>query len=392
MPFIFNVVAGKKKASGGGGGGGGSTPVPMVDGGSGYAIFLDENGTAWGSGGNDRGQLGDNSTSNRSQPVSVLGSTKTFCKISAGENPFQGYRHSMGIDKNGKLWGWGSNAFFGMLGNPSFQSALTPVSVAGAAKTFCEVDCGNAFTMAIDKNGQAWGWGSGNQGRIGYGGTSNLSTPVSVHGNKTFCKITAGPSQTLAIDKNGKAWGWGNSSYGALGYGNTFTVNTPVSVWGSKTFCHISVGIEAANNYPFTIALDKNGRAWSWGYNANGQLGDNTTTSRLTPVSVAGVVKTFCKIATGDYHALAIDKNGTLWSWGSNLYGQLGDNTTTSRSTPVSVAGAAKTFCEVGAGQYTSYAIDSNNNFWAWGDNGIGQLGDGTSRTCRSTPVAVCVI
>lgn len=396
MPRIINIVTNKTRGAYGtsgtsGTGGTSGTQKTVIAGGSLYSLFIDENGKAWGSGINEAGQLGDNSVTARCAPVSVVSSApKTFCKISAGENPFSTYRHSMGIDKNGTLWGWGSNNFFGMMGNPSFASARTPVTVAGQTKTFCEVDCGNAFTIAIDKNGKVWGWGSGNSGRLGNNSVSNQSTPVSVYGSNTFCKISAGPANVLAIDNNGKAWGWGDGKDGVGGRGSTASVNTPVAVCGTRTFCHIAIGKEAAANVAHGLALDNNGRAWAWGANSSGQIGDNSTTSRLSPVCVCGTVRTFCKIATGDQHSLAIDKNGKLWAWGRNIAGQLGINSTTSYSTPVAVS-TSKTFCEIAAGFGFSLALDKDNNFWSWGLNNQGQLGD-NSTTSRLTPVAVCNI
>ena len=135
-----------------------------------------------------------------------------------------------------------------------------------------------------------------------------------------------------AIDKNGQVWCWGFGALGQLGTGNTQSSCSPRAVAGAtKTFCKIDAG------FYHTVAIDKNGQAWSWGYNFSGQLGDNSTTARCTPVSVAGSTKTFCEISTGNEHVIAIDKNGDVWAWGSGASGRLGDNTTTSRLTPVRV-------------------------------------------------------
>ena len=147
--------------------------------------------------------------------------------------------------------------------------------------------------------------------------------------------------------------------------------------------------IDAGTN--FGIALQKNGRAWGWGYNNSGQLGDNSVTSRHTPVSVLGGVKTFCRISGGDNHSLAIDKYGRVWGWGRNDSGQLGDNSITSRCTPVSVLGAVKTFCEISAGFNHSLAIDKNGRAWAWGSLQDGALG--INKDIREiTPVQICNI
>ena len=342
-----------------------------------HTVAIDKNGRAWGWGLNSSGQLGNNSTLFRITPVSVLGATKTFCQIAAGSS------HTVAIDKNGKVWAWGLFSS-GQLGDTSDISRLTPVSVLGATKTFCQIAGGFCYTVAIDKNGRAWGWGLNNNGQLGDNSVTSRLTPVSVLGAvKTFCQIAAGSSHTIAIDKNGQAWAWGLNGNGRLGDNSTTSRRTPVSVLGAvKTFCQIAAA--AAH----TVAIDKNGRAWAWGFNSNGQLGDNSTLSRITPVSVLGTTKTFCQITGGNAHTVAIDKNGQVWSWGLNGFGQLGDNSVTSRITPVSVLGATKTFCQILTGDFHIVAIDKNGRAWGWGLNSSGQLGN-NSTLSRRTPVSV---
>ena len=218
-------------------------------------------------------------------------------------------------------------------------SALTPVSVAGAVKTFCRIAAGAIHTVAIDKNGGAWGWGLNSTGQLGDNTITNQSTPVSVAGTtKTFCQIAATTNASQAIDKYGMIWTWGGNAFGELGdNGATQNQSTPVSVYPSfgttKTFCQISAGAY------HVLALDKNGRAWGWGSNSTGQLGDNTTTDKITPVSVAGTTKTFCQIRASTDDGLAsfaIDKNGRAWAWGDNSNNALGSLTRVFR-TPVRV-------------------------------------------------------
>ena len=133
------------------------------------------------------------------------------------------------------------------------------------------------------------------------------------------------------------------------------------------------------NNYTDNVV-------WGWGYNNVGQLGDNSTANRCTPVSILGTKKTFCQITAGDNHTIGIDKNGQVWAWGYNLYGQLGDNSVTNKSTPVSILGTKKTFCQITAGASHTIGIDKNGQVWGWGYNNRGQLGD-NSVTNRCTPV-----
>jgi alpha-tubulin suppressor-like RCC1 family protein len=350
-----------------------------------YSLAIDKNGRAWGWGYSIFGAIGDNSITQRNTPVSVLGGVKTFCQISAAN------AHSLAIDKNGRAWAWGFSAN-GQLGDNSTISKRTPVSVAGAVKTFCQISAGSNNSLAIDKNGRAWGWGLHSSGELGIGGIISVFTPVTITGAaKTFCQISAGDSFSTAIDKNGRAWGWGSNNGGQLGDNSIVQKTSPVSVLGTvRTFCKITAG-GASNLTSFTLALDKNGRAWSWGYNGVGQLGNNAVTSQLTPVSILGAVKTFCQISNGvnQAFALAIDKNGRAWAWGVNGNGQLGNNTVISQRTPVSVLGAVKTFCKVSVGGFHSLAIDKNGRLWAWGNNSNGQLGNNTSANSVLTPVSV---
>jgi alpha-tubulin suppressor-like RCC1 family protein len=342
-----------------------------------HSVAIDKNGQAWGWGNNSQGQIGNNSTINRSTPVSVAGGVKTFCKISAGAN------YTLAIDKNGRAWGWGNNSL-GRLGDTSITARCTPVSVAGAVKTFCQITAGGGTSHVIDKNGRAWGWGENGVGQIGDNSITSRTTPVSVAGAvKTFCKISTGNEHTLAIDKNGRLWSWGWNIFGQLGTNNTINRVTPVSILGAvKTFCEISSG------QFHSAAIDKNGRAWGWGNNNSGELGDNSVSSRLTPVSVRGAVKTFCKISTGDLHTIAIDKNNNVWSWGNNQDGQLGDGTATRVCTPVSVRGTVKTFCKISTGNNHTIVIDKNGRAWGWGLNNSGQLGN-LSYDDRCTPISV---
>ena len=220
------------------------------------------------------------------------------------------------------------------MGDNSITSRLTPVSVVGAVKTFCQISAGANHNLAIDRTGRVWSWGLNANGQLGDNSITSRLTPVSVAGAvKTFCQIAGGTSFTLAIDRFGRAWGWGNNDAGQLGDNTILSKRTPVSVLGAvKTFCKIGTSLSTS----FTVAIDKNGRLWSWGLNQFGQLGDNTILSKRTPVSVVGAVKTFCHILVGGSYVVAIDKNGRAWGWGTDSSGQLGLNTT-NKSTPVRV-------------------------------------------------------
>jgi alpha-tubulin suppressor-like RCC1 family protein len=378
MSYIYYSVGGKLAVSNGKALRTFVTDYPLLAGRENGVQLLKTDGRMWGWGYSQYGEIGNNSISDRSTPVSVCGVVKTFCKIGAG------YYASYGIDQYGKAWGWGYGGY-GELGNASLASFSTPVSIGGANKTFCQIVGGNLFALAIDLRGKTWGWGYNLNGGLGTNSSLSSTTPRSVCGAaKTFCKVSGGARHSLALTQNGRAWAWGSNLSGGLGNNTLLAALTPVSVCGDvQTFCHIVASQD--NSY----AINEDGRAFSWGSNSFGALGDNTTTNRCTPVRVGGAVKTFCQIASGFLFVGAIDKYGQVWTWGTAASGVLGNNSNVSRSTPVSICGAKKTFCGIFAGNYALYAVDKNGNVWAWGSNLNGQLGDNTN-TAKSTPVRVC--
>ena len=342
-----------------------------------HTIALDHNNKIWSWGGNNSGQLGINQTIIKYTPISILGSNKTFCSISSSNDV-------IGLDKNGRVWGWGYNNF-GELGTNSSFFPLTPVSILGVNKTFCNISSGQRYTALLDKNGQVWGLGYNDFAQLGDNTKIKKSTPVSILGNKkTFCKINAYQYSTSGIDKNGQLWSWGLNSNGQLGNNSLIAVSTPVSILGAKkTFCSITGG-----QY-YTIGIDKNGQVWGWGYNLQGQLGINSVVCTSTPVSILGAKKTFCGIDSSNNSLIGVDKNGQVWGWGSNQYGVLGVNSKINKSTPVSILGNKKTFCVICVGFYHAAGIDKNGQVWTWGLNQYGQLGTNKSTASQLTPVSI---
>ena len=340
-----------------------------------HSLGLDYNGQLWAWGGNYRGELGtDGTIGNYVTPLAVCG-PHTFCKISAG------YNTSLAIDNNGVLWGWGQY-LYGQLDNNLIY--ITPISIAGNAKTFCKITSYGSFILAYDNTNLTWGWGLNNLGQLATNNYTCYETPVTIYSNYSFNELSAGLTHGAGTDSLGRAFTWGNNNRGQIGDNTTSVRRTPVRVCGTQSFCKISAG----NSY--TVAIDNNGLTWGWGYNNYGQLGDNTIISKRTPVSILGTTKTFCKIAAGNTHTLAIDYNGRAWGWGFNSSRQLGDTTNVSKRTPVSVAGTIKTFCSIFASGASSLALDNNGQAWTWGNNSFGILGINVSYGSRCTPVAVC--
>jgi alpha-tubulin suppressor-like RCC1 family protein len=342
-----------------------------------YSIVSENKGLAFGWGENIIGVLGNGTTTNSSSPVSVVGGFTDWCQVSSGRG------HSLGVRQNGTAWAWGSNSI-GQLGDGTTTSRSSPVSVVGGFTDWCQVSSGRYHSLGVRQNGTAWAWGTGGNGQLGNGTLTARSSPVSVVGGFTdWCQVSASDANSLGVRQNGTAWAWGYNGQGRLGDGTTTQRNSPVSVVGGFTdWCQVST-------YYHSLGLRQNGTLWAWGSGLLGRLGDGTTTAKNSPVSVIGGFTDWCQVSAGNAHSLGVRQNGTAWVWGSNNFGQLGDNTSTNRSSPVSVVGGFTDWCQVSAGGCNhSLGIRQNGTAWAWGRNTPGSLGDGTT-TNRSSPVSV---
>lgn len=343
-----------------------------------YSLSLENEGFSWGWGSNFGGRLGDGSTTNQVSPVSVVGGFTDWCQVSAG------YDHSLGITGTGVVWAWGENSF-GELGDGTTSNKSSPVSIVGGFTNWCQVSAGCMHSLGVRQNGTAWGWGTGNFGRLGNNCTTNRSSPVSVVGGFTnWCQVSAGWCHSLGVRTNGTAWGWGENAFGEVGDNTTVDKSSPVSVVGGFTdWCQVSAG------RCHSLGVRQNGTAWAWGSAVDGRLGNNTAlTDRSSPVSVFGAFTDWCAVSAGEDHSLGLRKNGSAWAWGNNTSGRLGDNTTVSRSSPVRVVGGFTDWCQIAAGRSHSLAIRTNGTAWAWGVNTCGRLGDNTT-VAKSSPVSV---
>jgi alpha-tubulin suppressor-like RCC1 family protein len=290
----------------------------------------------------------------------------------------------------------------------SAQAASTPVP---------QVSAGYNHTLALRSNGTVWAWGDNTSYELGLGSTStaeaigNEPEPVAVTGlTGTFTAVAAGgddqdpfDSHSLALKSDGTVWAWGSNKYGQLGDaaldndGNYLTLSgAPLQI---TTFPANTTIIAIAAGTGFSMALDSNGNVWVWGRNDLGQLGNGTVDSKppsalqfktdVAPAKIASL-SNITGIAAGGYHALAVDKTNAVWAWGLDNCGQLGDNVPSSTgsscvfaTTPVVsnplLVPTLNGVLSVAAGSYHSLAIMSNNSVEAWGANGGGQLGIGTS-------------
>jgi alpha-tubulin suppressor-like RCC1 family protein len=333
---------------------------------------------------NNVGLLGDGTTVSKLSPVSVIGGLNTWCQVSAGS------QHSLGVRTNGTAWAWGGGgANVGELGDGTTLCKSSPVSVIGGFTDWCQVSAGTDHSLGVRTNGTAWAWGSGASGRLGTNTTTDRSSPVSVVGGFTdWCQVSAGGDHSLGVRTNGTLWAWGTSGAGRLGDGTVVSKNSPVSVVGGFTdWCQASAGSF------HSVAVRTNGTAWAWGCGSCGRLGDGTATDRSSPVAVVGGFTDWCQVSAGmggDAFSLGVRQNGTAWGWGRNINGTLGNNCVGSGqvSSPVSVVGGFTDWCQVSAGSAHSLGLRTNGTAWAWGDGGVGRLGDNTT-SGKSSPVSI---
>jgi alpha-tubulin suppressor-like RCC1 family protein len=400
----------------------------------GFRLALRQDGTVWAWGVNGAGQLGDGSRTNRHLPVQVAHVDDARAIVAGGT-------HALAIREGGAVWGWGAN-FQGQLGNGSDGSGnryLWPSPVYTVGTT----DIGQVVAleagMGLREDGSLWRWGFNTSGQLGVGHDVNSGVAMQTLNVRRPTAFAAGSQHALALREDGTVWAWGRELNGRLG--NGIATNThrsvPLPVHDLNDIVSIAVG------GAFSLALQEDGTVWSWGWNANGELGVGDTIDRSIPVQVlgpdgeghlsgvvaisAGSTRSFAVTEDGtlwawgsratttetgletrstvpvaasrlpdeidllgdlvafshaDDHSLALMRDGSVWAWGGNVRGQLGDGTTTGRPQAVRVRLAGDELLEdaigIATGRLHSMAIREDGSVWAWGFNQYGQLGNGT--------------
>ena len=340
----------------------------------------------WGN--NSHGQLGQNSTQDLSSPVQVPGTWNSVFASGGGEGC------SGGIKTDGTMWTWGHN-LFGQTGDNSRTYRSSPVQIGTDTNWATGVlRTGNYWTMALKTNGTLWTWGRNSEGWLGQNNNTHYSSPTQVGTDTTWNsaqdKYDQASGNCAAIKTNGTLWTWGKQDAGNLGqnqYGTTYS--SPKQVGTNTNWNTVSMGVMNA------LGTKTDGSLWAWGVNEFGELGQNEGPggpygqSRSSPVRV-GTDTTWSQIRTaGQGVCYAIKTNGTLWSWGYNWSGQLGQNTSTAFSSPTQV-GTDTTWESIrGSSRALFKATKTDGTFWICGRNDFGGAIPGGESVDASSPIQI---
>jgi alpha-tubulin suppressor-like RCC1 family protein len=332
--------------------------------------------TLWCWGENGNGQLGDGTTNGSDVPVQETTAASDWAAVTAG------YVHTCAIKTTGTLWCWGDNGN-GQLGDGNTSDSHVPVQES-TASNWAAVAAGYNYTCAIKTTGTLWCWGDNGNGQLGDGTTNGSDVPVQeTTAASNWAAVAAGYNSTCAIKTTGTLWCWGNNGNGQLGNGTTNGSDVPVQeTTAASDWAAVTVG------YVHTCAIKTTGTLWCWGNNGNGQLGNGTTNGSDVPVQETTAASDWAAVAAGNVHTCAVKTTGTLWCWGYDGDGQLGNGTTNGSDVPVQETAAASDWAAVSSGYAHTCAIKTTGAVWCWGYNGDGQLGDGTNNESH-VPVQV---
>ncbi|MDH4163107.1 MAG: RCC1 repeat-containing protein [Nitrospirota bacterium] len=421
----------------------GISGITAIAAGEGHSLALTAEGTVVAWGGNEHGQLGDEETLQRSLPREIDG-LLSVTAIAAGEN------HSLALKSDGTVIAWGSNES-GQLGDGTKESRGVLRPVPGVASVSA-IASGRGHVAAALQDGTVLTWGANNAGQLGDGSTRERNSPAPVSGLAGITAVACGHDHTLALRSDGTVWAWGANDAGQIGDGTTEMRQRPVQVpglegavalaaghrhslallgngdvriWGSnfhyqqarrfgamqpqpQTVASLDSGVAAiASGAYHVLAVDGAGTLRSWGFNHYGQLGDATLDYRSAPVQTlasaggpAPVQKpgagqasakdsAIIDLAAGRSHSAALKGDGTVWTWGDNFHGQLGDGARRTIRPRPQLAQNLYQVKAIAAGNNITLALRQDGTVWAWGNNENRQLGDGSKAQSRALPVQV---
>ena len=348
-----------------------SPAIPQISAADVHSIALKSDGTVWAWGLNNMGQLGNGSTTRSLVPVQVSGLTGVVAVASA-------IYHSVALKSDGTVWAWGQNRH-GKLGNSKAADSLVPVEVAGLTGVVA-IAAGFDHSVALKSDGTVWVWGDNRHGLLGNDSVSESYLPMQVSGITDVMAIASHDNNVISLRRDRTVWVWGDNNQGQLGHlgGDSFV---PVQVSGLNDV----VAVDTAGYH--SVAVRSDGTVWAWGSNETGALGNGGTVRSLAPVKVSGLTRASPSVGAVGLNSVAVKSDGTVWAWGWNHYGQLGNNSTLDSYVPTQVSGLTDVLAVAAGGGYT-LALKSDGTVWAWGLNTTGQLGNASTAN-RPIPVQV---
>ena len=430
-----------------------------ISAGGGHTVAIDEEGKIYAWGNNEVGQLGDGTTTNSVLPICISDKDnelkgKKIISISAG------VVHTVALDEEGKAYTWGNNEY-GQLGDGKTTNSVLPICISDKdnelkGKKIISISAGVVHTVALDEEGKAYTWGNNEYGQLGDGKTTNSVLPICISDKENELKgkrivdISAGYGHTVAIDEEEKVYTWGYNEFGQLGYVTEDNSTEPICISDKENELKGKRIVDISAGYGHTVAIDKEGKVYTWGFNEYGQLGDITLRYSAEPICLtdkknelkrmktvkvvtedtevislaeSGKIyiwyiwevgdgtaiyalpicisdkdtelkgKRIVDISAGYGHTVAIDEEGKVYTWGDNGDGQLGDGTTNDSPLPICISNKenelkGKKIISISAGGYHTVAIDEEGKVYTWGNNEVGQLGDGTT---TNSVLPICI-
>lgn len=354
-----------------------SHDVAAIDSATKHACAVDVAGQAFCWGENSFGQLGDGTLASHATPGAVTSLVADVAQLALG------WMHTCALTSVGAVKCWGANDR-GQLGDGTTSPRPTAGDVVGLSAGVVAIAADAKSTCALTAAGEVKCWGDNANGQLGDGTTQDRLVPVTVEGIGDIQSVTVAMLHACALAVDGGVYCWGDNQVGQLGDGTSGDSLTPIAVVGLPDDV---VGIDASGGH--TCALTRTGEVSCWGWNAAGQLGDGTRTDRAVPVAPSGLPVGATAISAGGGHTCAAIDGGAVRCWGGNVFGSLGDGTQLDRLTPVVVRGLTADAQSLSAGENHTCLVTPSGTVRCWGGNAFGQLGVGTQLWMSDVPVDV---
>lgn len=337
-------------------------PWAAVVAGGNQTIARKADGSLYGWGSNLIGQLGDSTTTDRNTPTQVSGGITTWRQVAMGD------QFTLALRADGTLWAWGNNQN-GQLGNGTSTTTPNPLpKQIGTATDWVTIAAGKSHALAINKTGLLYAWGRNFNGQLGDGTNIDRLVPTKIGTATNWFKVAGGDTHSLATRTDGSLYAWGGNSLGQVGNAGVIDQNAPVKI-GGTTWVLVAAG---ANH---STAIRADATLWAWGSNSSGQVGTAASTATVTVPTQVGTSQNWLQVAGGIAHTVGVRTDGTLWTWGLNGNGQLGDGLGQDTNEPHQVGNSAN-WNSVAAGASHSFGLQSDGTLWGWGRNTEGQQGN----------------